>query len=90
MFLFEKLTLCTCNPFQRKRLSMSSATFSPTSTINVTGHYGSATFYGEEATYMARIVPDGQEAQVPQVQDEQEQPTILLHFHHPWRSDVGS
>ncbi len=35
-----------------------------------------------QATDRARIVPDGQEAQVPQVQDEQERPTILLHFHH--------
>ncbi len=31
----------------------------------------------------AEIVPDGQEAQVPQVQDEQERPTIFLHFLHP-------
>ena len=38
---------------------------------------------------MARIVPDGQEAQVPQVQDEQERPTIPLHFRHPWRSEGG-
>ena len=44
---------------------------------------------GETHDSMARIVPMCRDAQVPQVHDEQERPTIPLHFRRPWRSDGG-